>query len=203
MVNVPSHTIGRAPADLDQRVYLRNVPWSQYEALLALRGESSVPRLTYLLGDLELMSPSEGHETTSETLGRLIVAYAEEIGVDLWAYGSWTLKRGQKRGAEPDKCYCVGSPQRKGVPDLAVEVVWTHGGIDKLEVYRDLEVREVWLWEAGAIEVFELREGTYERIARSLAFPDLDLGLVARLAMHGNPSQSVRELRAWARGPRA
>jgi hypothetical protein len=29
------------------------------------------------------------------------------------------------------------------VPDIAIEVVWTSGGIDKLEVYRGLDVPEV------------------------------------------------------------
>jgi hypothetical protein len=31
-------------------------------------------------------------------------------------------------------------------------VIWTSGGIDKLEVYRRLRVREVWIWKSGRIE---------------------------------------------------
>ncbi len=205
MVQPSTIAQGELLASADQRVFMRNVPWSHYEVMLALRGEAAVPRMTYLEGVLELMSPSRGHETTKETVGRLLEAYADEVRIDLWSHGSWTLKNALKeRGAEPDKCYGVGraSPEA-GVPDLAIEVAWTRGGIDKLEVYRGLGVHEVWFWEDGAILVFLLQDGRYERAPRSAAFPELDLGLVGRLATHENPSQAVRELRASARERRA
>ena len=41
------------PAEIDHFVYLR-VGWDDYETLLAMRGESSVPRITYLNGVVEL-----------------------------------------------------------------------------------------------------------------------------------------------------
>src|SRR5947209_7679807 len=186
----------------DQRVFLHDVPWSQYEALLSLRGDSSMPRMTYLEGTLELMTTSRGHETTKKTIARLVEAYAEEIGVGIWGYGSWTLKRARKkRGAEPDESYSVGAPAGK-VPDLAIEVVWTRGGIDKLEIYRKLGVREVWNWENGAISVFELRGDEYEAISKSLAFPKLDLGLLARLATDPDQPDAVRKIRASANARR-
>jgi hypothetical protein len=43
---------------VDQRVMLRGVSWDEYETLLAIRGEDSVPRMTDLEGTLELMTPS-------------------------------------------------------------------------------------------------------------------------------------------------
>jgi len=43
---------------------------------------------------------------------------------------------------EPDECYLVGD-QDKSAPDLAIEVIGTSGGIDKLEIYRRLDVGEV------------------------------------------------------------
>jgi hypothetical protein len=46
---------------MDHFVYLR-VDWRGYQQLLAMRGESSVPRITYLEGLAELMSPSRYHE---------------------------------------------------------------------------------------------------------------------------------------------
>lgn len=46
----------------DQRVRLHAVGWADYEELLAMRGESAVPRVSYLEGELELMSPSADHE---------------------------------------------------------------------------------------------------------------------------------------------
>jgi hypothetical protein len=48
-------------------------------------------------------------------------------------------------------------------------VIWTHGGLDKLEIYRGLGVREVWFWPEGRIEVHSLRGGRY-RLSSARAF---------------------------------
>ena len=48
--------------DEDHFVYLRDVSWADYRRLLAIRGEHSAPRISYLEGDVEIMSPSRGHE---------------------------------------------------------------------------------------------------------------------------------------------
>jgi Uma2 family endonuclease len=142
----------------DQRVVTYGVPWAHYEAQLALRGDASIPRMAYLDGALELMTPSKDHERVKSYLGRLVEAFALERGIDFSPYGSWTLKSGPKQsGAEPDECYIVGPDQNKEVPDLALEVVWTSGGLDKLEIYRRLGVGEVWIWKDGRITVHALR----------------------------------------------
>ena len=153
------------PDRIDQRVTLHGVRWQDYEALLAIRGESNAVRVAYLDGELELMSPSFEHETLKKTLGRLIETYADERGVDLIGCGSWTVrKEGAARGAEADECYVLGPIQAPpDVPDLAVEVVWTSGGLDKLEVYRGLGVPEVWFWQGGVLFIHLLAGDTYHR----------------------------------------
>lgn len=164
----------------DQRVFLRNVSWKQYEVLLAIRGECAVPRMTYLEGTLELMSPSRTHETIKKTLARMLEAYAMERRLVFEGFGSWTLRSAPgERGLEPDECYMLGSTD-KDAPDLAIEVIWTSGGIDKLEVYRGLGVAEVWLWRADTIEVYRLTADGYDRATASALLPDLDLALLSR-----------------------
>src|SRR4051812_48555663 len=94
----------------DQRIVMNGVPWSHYEAQLAFRGESSSPRISYLDGAMELMSPSRDHERIKSYIGRLIEAFALERGLDLSPYGAWTLKAAPKQaGVEPDECYLLGS----------------------------------------------------------------------------------------------
>lgn len=191
-----------APAterDVDQRVYLHGVGWDDYERLLAMRGESSAVRITFLEGEVELMRPSRSHERIKKTLARLVEAYAEEQGLSLNGYGSWTIKEQRdERGAEPDECYVLGvhEPDR---PDLAIEVVWTSGGLDKLEVYRGLRVREVWFWQGGQLTVHELEGERYVERPRSLLLPGLDLARVATLAAWPDQTQAVREYRAELR----
>lgn len=164
----------------DHFVLLRGVSWTDYERLLGIRGESSVPRLTYLEGTLEIMSPSRSHEAIKSVIGRLVEVWCMEHGVDFSPYGSWTLKNEEKeRGAEPDECYVFGPEAEPERPDLAIEVVWTSGRIDKLDVYRQLGVREVWYWRKGQITPYVLRGGRYRAMQASEALPSLDLDQLA------------------------
>jgi Uma2 family endonuclease len=182
---------------VDQRVMLRRATWLEYEALLAMRGDSAVPRITYLEGVLELMSPSRSHEQDKKLLARLVEAYAEELAIDLFGIGSWTLKREEAdRGAEPDECYSIGPVSDDDMPALAIEVVKTRGGISKLEVYRGLGVGEVWFWKDGRITVFVLEADRYQEVELSRLLPAIDLSLLAELVKRGGSQlDAVRELR--------
>jgi len=200
MATAATQTPIGARREEDQRVILHDVTWSQYETILAIRGDRAGVRLTYLNGELELMSPSLDHEAIKTTMGRLLEAYAEERGLALNGYGSWTVRSAPKaRGVEPDECYVLGTHQPKA-PDLAIEVVWTSGGLDKLEVYRGLGVREVWTWREGRIEVHALRSEQYQPIARSELLPDLDLEVMTSFLQNPDQTAAVRAFRAWLRG---
>jgi Uma2 family endonuclease len=173
-----------------------------------MRGESAVPRITYLEGLIEPMTPSKFHEIDKTRFARVLEAWAEEAGVDLEGYGSWTLKRKrQKRGAEADECYTV-NPRAAGDndrPDIAIEVIWTSGGIDKLEVYRKLKVREVWFYERGSLKFFALRgergREAHAEIAKSEFLPQLPQKLILAAMEDTAKSQTaaVRALRAQLR----
>ncbi|HET9768007.1 MAG TPA: Uma2 family endonuclease [Thermoanaerobaculia bacterium] len=161
-----------------------------------MRGDRSSPRMAYLQGALEIMSPSKEHERIKSYIGRLVEAYALAIGLDLSPYGGWTLRNAPaEAGVEPDECYILGSDQDKPAPDLAIEVVWTSGGIDKLEIYRRLGIGEVWFWKDDAIRVYRLVGGRFEEAERSGLFPDLDLALLTRLLGYPTLLQAVRALR--------
>ena len=164
-------------ADLDQRVFLQDVPWWQYEAYLAFNVDRAAPRITYLDGVLEFMSPSRSHERIKTTLARLFETYALAKRISLTGYGSMTLRDAAKNaGIEPDECYSVGPDKER--PDLALEVIWSSGGLDKLEAYARLRVREVWVWRKGALELYALRGSKYAQVERSEVLPDLDINLL-------------------------
>src|SRR5207249_10111045 len=67
----------------DQVVLLRGVGWSLYTALVAERGERSVPRLHYLEGDLQVMSPSRFHETDAGMIDFLLRVWSDETETEL------------------------------------------------------------------------------------------------------------------------
>lgn len=181
----------------EQRVLLKHATWDDYQRLDELRGESNLPRLTFLHGALELMTPGLPHETDKTRLGRLIETWADLTGVELTGAGSWTLKDAARDlGAEADECYLVGAldgePQR---PDIAVEVVKTSGGIDKLAVYRGLGVPEVWFWRRGRLSFHVLEAGDYREAGRSAKLPGLDPDLIAECMAAPSQTAAVRLLR--------
>lgn len=154
--------------------FLSNVTWETLEKLDADLADTGA-RLTYLDGCLEIIgSFSEEHEESRNTLGQVLEIYMRTKDIRFYARGSTTI--GMKElGArkEPDESYCLGT--RKLVPDLAIEVTVTSGGIDTLEIYRRVGVREVWFWEDGVISVYCLRPTGYELVSKSELLPDLDL----------------------------
>lgn len=173
-----------------------NVPWSGFEAQLALRGDAPAPRIAYLDGAMELMSPSVDHERLKTNICRLLETYAMARGIELSGYGGWTLRNAPKAsGLEPDECYVFGVEQKATRPDLAIEVEWTHGGIDKLEIYRRLGVPEVWWWRNDDITIYVLREGRYVAAPRSEQLPDLDLPLLISFLDHVPMTRAMREYR--------
>lgn len=190
------------PSTMDHFVYLR-VDWQGYEQLLAMRGESSVPRITYIKGLAELMSPSRYHEIDKTRVARLLEAWSEIANVSLEGYGSWTLKdEAVDRGAEADECYTVRRLAKSDDdrPDIAIEVVWTSGGINKLEVYRKLGVREVWFYERGTLRFFALRreagDENYREIPASEILPQLPTPLLLACMQEPDQTSAVRALRA-------
>jgi Uma2 family endonuclease len=184
----------RRANDPDGRVVMHGLDWWKYEAMLAIRGDAAGARLSYLEGDLEIMTPSRTHESIKKTLARLLEAYAEERGIFFNGYGALTMKNpAAERGAEPDECYCVGSDKER--PDLAIEVIWTSGGLDKRRLYLGLGVRELWEWRDGRIDVFVLAGAAYAAASKSSVLPDLDLALITRLLDRDDQTEAVRELR--------
>ena len=180
----------------DSIVILHNVSWDDYERVLAIRGDHSAPRIHYLEGELEIMSPSKDHEQIKSLIGRLLEAWCLDRGVELMPVGSWTLKeKNENRGAEADECYVFGR-ERRDRPQLAIEVEWTHGGINKLEIYEKLGVEEVWFWREGVIEVYVLASGTFTRARRSRLLPDLDLDLLASVLDRATLNDAIRDFTA-------
>jgi Uma2 family endonuclease len=164
---------------------------------LEIRGDRSAPRITYLEGLLEIMRPSRYHESIKSLIGRLVEVWCLEHDVEFSTYRSWTIESEEaERGAEPDECYVFGQNTDPERPDLAIEVVWTSGGINKLEVYRELGVREVWYWRRGRIQPYVLRDKHYETVPQSEILPDLDLHQLVQFLDRPRTSQAIRDYRA-------
>ena len=181
----------------DRIVVLRGASWADYQRMLEVRGDRSLPRIAYLEGALQLMTPSRHHESLKSRIGRLLEVWCLTHDVEFSTYGSWTLENKERqRGVEPDECYVFGNVSEPERPDLAIEVVWTSGGIDKLEVYSRLGVREVWFWRRGRLEVYVLAGEQYQQRPASEVLSGIDLSNLVSFLDRPTLSQAIREYRA-------
>jgi Uma2 family endonuclease len=191
--HVPAHAPVGAAVSEERRILLSNVPWSTYVVLRDSLDSSGV-RMTFLEGSLEIMSPSRAHEVDKKQIARLLELFCLERDIPLYGYGSMTCRREEKqRGLEADECYC--RDRDREVPDVALEVIVTNPLLDKLEVYRGLGVREVWVYRNGRFEVQALHGERYERIATSETFPEVDLAAIARYVAMADQHAALRAFR--------
>jgi Uma2 family endonuclease len=196
--------------DPEERRSISNVNWSQYEALLADLEDSSHYRVTYLDGVLEIVSPSRRHERSKTQIGNLLEIYFLETDTEYFPVGSTTLRKQERQaGTEPDESYCISTD--KEFPDLAIEVVVTSGGINRLELYRRLGVREVWFWQNDQFSIYYLHEDSeqwaqtfgYEAIRQSQVLPDLDIDLLTTCLRNPNPLTAAKEFQTGIRERRS
>ena len=175
----------------EEKITLYNVTWEQYDTLVCMfMDQFPGLRMTFLEGTLEIMGTSSEHERLKTIIARLLEMYAVEKRITLNGYGNTTFrKEAKQRGLEPDECYCLG--ELREVPDIAIEIVITSGGIDKLSVYQGLGVREVWFWQDNQFILYRLREGEYEKIDRSEFLPNLDLILLSQFVNYDNQTEAV------------
>lgn len=178
-----------------QQYTISDVSWSLYEGLL-IDFDHNFPglRVHYLEGKLELTMPSRQHEIIKDNIGRLLGVYLEENRIRFYGLGSTTFKNeARQRGAEPDVSFCIA--ENKALPDIAIEVVLTSGGIDKLDIYQGLDVAEVWFWQQNRFWVYSRQQQGYGLTERSQFLPNLDLNVLATYVNYPEPLDAMLEYR--------
>jgi Uma2 family endonuclease len=166
--------------DREQSYICSDMTWNEYESILDALSNDSWCKISYLDGVLKLVSPSKNHEIAKGKIRALLEAYCDHLGIDYFAMGSTTLKQKDKSsGKEPDESYCFNT--LKDIPDLAIEVIESSGGLEDLEKYRRLSVTEVWFWQKDRLEVYVNQGDRYIKETASYCLPNLNLELLASL----------------------
>jgi Uma2 family endonuclease len=194
--------------DPEERRLIANVAWAQYEALLAELGDSPTYRVNYLDGVLEIVAPSRRHETGKSRIDNLLLIYFLATNTEYFPTGSTTFRNAEQQvGAESDESYCMGTD--KDFPDLGIEVIVTSGGMNRLERFRRLGVREVWFWQNNH-SIYHWREAAahtdslgYEAIDHSELLPDLDINLLTQCVLNPNPLAAAKAFRQGIKNQRS
>lgn len=196
----------------EERTVLRHVSWETYQSLLCDYEHQSSPRLTYTQGALEIMSPLPKHERLKESLSLMISALAEALEIDHEGFGSTTYKREDiRRGFEPDASFyienlhAVSGKEKLDFtidppPDLIIEIDLTHSSIDKLGIFAEFGVPEVWRHDGSELKILVLENGTYHEREASIV---LSQRITRELVMRLLAMRNTMTLPAWLRTVRA
>lgn len=205
MVSSPLAT----PTDV---IHLSGISWQTYETLLQELSDRRL-RLTYNRGTLEIMAPSPEHELGKEVLGRFVETLAEELKVQIYPLGSTTFKRPELSGAEPDKCFYIRNINavrgkkrldftQDPPPDLMVEIDLTSRSSNRLQVYADLGVAEVWIYDGEFLIIKQLQNGAYITSQTSQFFLNVPIPKIASFLQQAETMdylELVKTFRSWVR----
>jgi len=184
-----------APPRKESPLLFDGLTWREFKAVEQLLDRPGY-RLSFLDGILEIkLMPGEPHETVKKRIAGLLELYLLMAGFDFTPTGSMTLESETgKVKREADESYKLAPGRR--LPDLAIEVVFSSGGINQLEAYKRLKIKEVWFWEDGLLEVYHLRgEGNtlyYEQVSSSEEVKGIDLDLLLRCINMVNHVDAVK-----------
>jgi Uma2 family endonuclease len=196
------------------RILLQNISWQTYEALVEDLKAQPGTRLAYDQGWLEIMSPLMPHECTKKRIGRLVEASTEELEIEILSVGSLTCKRQDLgKGIEPDQCYYIqNEPLMRGKtevdftvdppPDLAIEIDITSSSLNRMDIYAALGVPELWRYDDGKLQIYQLQSEIYQPLNYSPTFSKLPPGEVMRfldLSQTMGETSWIRAFRAWLR----
>ena len=145
-------------AQEDQILTITGATWSDYQKFES--PEYPGYRVSYLNGEITIVSPGRNHERIAEVINRLIIAYCEKYELQDFPFGQTRLKISGQAGREPDLAYAFNAD--KDLPDLAVEVIFSSGDIETLKSsYKNIGIPELWVWKDNVITFYYLEQGNY------------------------------------------
>ena len=181
----------RNEKNTDSSLVFFNINWLQFKTIEEAFNNILGVRLVYLDNVLEIMNLSPEHEETKSTISALLEAYLREMGTHFYIRGSATLGSREIGGQkEPDESYNLET--KKAIPDLIIEVIFTSGAIDKLELYRRIGIPELWFWEDGILQIYHL-ENEYQKVVSSQLLPHLDIGLFRKYITYFDQYDAVTD----------
>jgi Uma2 family endonuclease len=199
---------------VDNTIILKPVSWSTFNQLLKDLGDHRGQRLAYNCGILEIMSPLGIHENNNRLIESLILIMTDELGLNLKKFGSLTLRQDKtQQGVEPDSCYYLqNEPQVRSKqhidltidppPDLVLEIDITSGSLDKLPIYANLGIPEIWRYDGQRLSVFilSLESKEYKQSENSSVFSCLPLEQVPFVIQRSlviGETAALKEFRQW------
>jgi Uma2 family endonuclease len=164
----------------DKTIILADTSWHDY---VELSEQNPQYRFSYYKNVTTIMSPSRNHERIKKTVAILIETYCRLNQIKFFAFGSSDIQKPLEAAKQPDESYCFET--EKDFPDLAIEVVFSSGGIKDLEKYKVLGIKEVWFWENNQLDIYVLTDSNYCLMLNSFYLTMIDRELLNKYISRG------------------
>ncbi|MCC3410544.1 MAG: Uma2 family endonuclease [Microcoleus sp. PH2017_29_MFU_D_A] len=202
-----------SPEKTTQRVVLSSISWQTYQSLLAEAGDNRSSRFSYFQEVLEIIMPSDLHETVNCLLKQFVTTLSDELKLKRKGFGSTTLNREDlKQGAEPDSCFYIQNVDRiRGrkinlsidpPPDLIIEVDLTSPSTNRFSIYKNLGVPEIWRYLGETVQFFQFQNGEYVICECSATFPIVSSEIITQFLQMAETEDDmtiIDALRVWVR----
>lgn len=190
-----------------------DVPWDEYENLLADLGQGYPVRIFYDNGRMEVRAAST-REKRKCVIHTLVTALSDELDIDIESLGSTTLRKEMKAaGAEPDDSFYIQNAAlvigkedlnlaHDPPPDLVVEIDWTSSSLDRFAIYAALGVPEIWRLARRQLRIHLLGGDRYDESPISREFPFLTAQVLTEFMAIGlkeGERKAARGFREWVR----
>ena len=197
----------------EQRIQLSHISWQTYQTLLRELSDRRL-RLTYNRGILEIMALSPEHELYKKLVGRFVETLAEELRISIYPLGSTTFSRPDKNsGLEPDECFYIQNQAAvKGKkiidltqnppPDLAIEIDIISSSSNRMEVFADIGIPEIWHYDGISLTIYQLHKQEYILCNQSLTFPTLLMDKVEHFLLQAGVVdylELINSFRRWVK----
>ncbi len=134
-------------------------------------------------------------------LERIVVTLTEEFDLMVLPFGSTRFNRENfNQGVEPDSCFYIANADRVDMesrdppedipPDLVIEVDITRSSSVRPNIYKSMQVPEIWRYDRQGFTILQLQNGEYVESEYSLAFDTVSSQIIAEFVEWGTRSRN-------------
>ncbi|MBD2594385.1 Uma2 family endonuclease [Nostoc spongiaeforme FACHB-130] len=179
--------------------------WQDYQRMVSVLGDRSIPRIKYRPGEILLMAPLPEHGRDTSLLALVAITILDYLNRKYESFTPITMSLPEVSGIESDFCFYIENwPSAVGKsridwqndlpPDLAIEIdVTSYTDINDYLVYK---VPEVWLLRNKQLLIYRLQGEDYT-LSESSYFPNIPeiVQQCFRIAREDTTSEAIRWLR--------
>lgn len=144
--------------------------WQDYQRMVLLLGDRSIPRIKYRPGEIWLMAPLPEHGRDAGLLADIAKVLLDSLDQKYDSFTPITMSLPEFSGIEPDYCFYIENWQQvqgkrridwlnDPPPDLAIEIDVT--SYTDINDYLPYKVPEVWLLRNKQLLIYRLQSETY------------------------------------------